>query len=155
MNKRFAWVFVFALTVSGVASLLVYKLIVTRIASAKPASATLLVATHDLPVGTLIRSADLREAEWSGQLPARAVVNRKDIEERGVVASIYNGEPILEDRLAPKGAGAGMAATIPNGKRAVAVRVNEVVGLAGFVTPGMSVDVVAMGNSPSGPQSEG
>ncbi len=156
MNKRLAWVLAFALLVSGAASLLVYRLIVSRIASAaRPTAAKLIVAARDLPIGTLIRDTDLREIEWSGTTPARAILDWKDIEGRGVISSVYTGEPFLEDRLAPKGAGAGMAAIIPAGKRAVAVRVNEVVGLAGFVTPGMRVDVVVIGHSPGAGQSLG
>jgi pilus assembly protein CpaB len=72
---------------------------------------------------------------------------------RGVVATIYQNEPILAHRLATKGAGAGLAATIPMGLRAVALRVNEVVGLAGFVLPGMRVDVLMAGTTPSQEQS--
>jgi pilus assembly protein CpaB len=64
------------------------------------------------------------------------------------MAAIYEGEPVLENRLAPKGAGAGLAATIPAGMRAFAVRVNEVVGVAGFVVPGMRVDILISGNPP-------
>jgi pilus assembly protein CpaB len=65
-----------------------------------------------------------------------------------VVATLYEGEPIVEQRLAPKGAGAGLAAIIPVGMRAVALRVNEIVGVAGFVVPGMRVDVLVSGNPP-------
>ncbi|MBI4908516.1 MAG: Flp pilus assembly protein CpaB [Acidobacteria bacterium] len=149
MNKRLLWVLAFALAVSGVASFVLYRLISSKIAiAAKPVDATVLVAARDLVMGTLVRSADVRELNWSGPAPSRAILNRKDVEERGVIATIYSGEPILEDRLAPKGAGAGMAATIPAGKRAMAVRVNDVVGLAGFVTPGMRVDVVVIGHTP-------
>ena len=69
---------------------------------------------------------------------------------RGVITAIYAKEPMIESRLAPKGAGGGLAAMIPPGMRAVAVRVNEVVGVAGFVVPGMRVDVLISGNSPGG-----
>ncbi len=54
----------------------------------------------------------------------------------------------MENRLAPKGAGGGLAAMIPSGMRAVAVRVNDVVGVAGFVVPGMRVDILISGNPP-------
>ena len=74
---------------------------------------------------------------------------------RGVVAAIYDGEPILESRLAQKGAGAGLAATIPAGMRAVAVRVNEVVGVSGFVVPGMRVDVLIAGTPPNAKNDSG
>jgi pilus assembly protein CpaB len=72
---------------------------------------------------------------------------------RGVISEIYQGEPILENRLAPPGSGGGMAAIIPQGMRACAVKVDDVVGVAGFVTPGMRVDVLISG-IPPGVQSE-
>ena len=71
------------------------------------------------------------------------------------MAGIYEGEPILESRLAVKGAGAGLAATIPPGMRAVAVRVNDVVGVAGFVVPGQRVDVLVLGTPPGGSANTG
>lgn len=67
-----------------------------------------------------------------------------------MIATIYSNEPILDGRLAPKGAGAGLAATIPVGMRAVALAVNEVVGLAGFVLPGVRVDVLVAGSAGGG-----
>jgi pilus assembly protein CpaB len=65
---------------------------------------------------------------------------------RGVITRLYQGETIMESRLAPVGSGAGLAATIPAGMRACAVKVNEVVGVAGFVVPGMRVDVLISGS---------
>jgi len=67
-----------------------------------------------------------------------------------VVSQIYEGEPVLDTRLAAKGAGAGLAATIPPGMRAVAVRVNDIVGVAGFVIPGTKVDLLIAGTPPKG-----
>jgi pilus assembly protein CpaB len=107
------------------------------------------VAKRDLQVGTLVRDADLDEVSWGGPIPDDAVKTLADAAGRGVIATIYQNEPILMHRLATKGAGAGLAATIPLGMRAVALRVNEVVGLAGFVLPGMRVDVLMAGATPS------
>ena len=67
---------------------------------------------------------------------------------RGVISDLYQGEPILDSRLAPPGSGGGLGATIPQGMRACAVRVDDVVGVAGFVTPGMRVDVLISGIPP-------
>ena len=92
-------------------------------------------------------------AKWPGGAPANALLKKEEIVGRGVIAEIYAGEPIRSDRLAPIGAGAGLAATIPLGMRAVAIRVNDVVGVAGFVTPGARVDLLIMGapaNVPGG-----
>ena len=82
-------------------------------------------------------------------MPAGASALTQDFVGRGVITKIYAKEPILEGRLAPKGAGGGFAVIIPQGMRAVAVPVNEVVGVAGFVRPGVHVDVLISG-TPSG-----
>jgi pilus assembly protein CpaB len=152
MNRRLLSVVTFALLVAGAASALVYKLIVSHVqapAGKQEVQATkLVVAAHDLQVGALIADGDLDEVSWTGPLPDEVVANRQDLVGRGVIANIFKHEPILGKRLAPKGAGAGLAATIPVGKRAVALRVNDVVGLAGFVLPGMRVDVLIAGNAP-------
>ena len=154
MNRRLVSVFAFALVVAGVASFAAYRLIVLQVhAPARPVvSNKIMVAAHDLQVGALIHDVDLTEIPWPGPVPEHAIKTRQDAVGRGVIATIYQDEPLLESRLAPKGAGAGLAATIPVGMRAVALRVNEVVGLAGFVLPGMRVDVLIAGNSPGGDQ---
>lgn len=155
MNRRLVSVFGFALLVAALTSFLVYKLILLRLqtpARAVPSN-KLVVAAHDLQVGALIHEYDLTETAWSGAVPDHAAKTRQEAIGRGVIATIYQSEPILDHRLAPKGAGAGLAATIPVGMRAVALRVNDVVGLAGFVVPGMRVDVLVAGGLPGGSQS--
>jgi pilus assembly protein CpaB len=155
MNRRLVAVFGFALLVASGASFLIYRVIVMRVqAPAREAMAknVLVVALHDLQVGALIHDSDVRQVSWSGSLPAQTIAKAQDAIGRGVIATIYGNEPILSTRLAAKGAGAGLAATIPMGKRAVALRVDEVVGLAGFVLPGMRVDVLVAGNPPGGDQ---
>jgi pilus assembly protein CpaB len=69
---------------------------------------------------------------------------------RGVISPIYQGEPVTENRLSPTGSGGGLATTIPPGMRACAVKVNDVVGVAGFVVSGMRVDVLITGLPPGG-----
>src|SRR5262249_20456601 len=106
-------------------------------------------------VGTVLKDGDIALADWPGAVPAGANSKPQDLVGRGLVTAIYNKEPIIESRLAPKGAGGGLAAMIPPGMRAVAVRVNEVVGVAGFVVPGMRVDVLIAGTRPAGDQKLG
>jgi pilus assembly protein CpaB len=151
MNGRLITVLVFALVVASAASFAVYHFLVSGIKQQPTvvAQSKLLVATRDLEVGSLIKEADLREIAWSGDLPAHSINTAAEVVGRGVVATIYKDEAIFAQRLAGKGAGAGLAATIPLGKRAVALRVNDVVGLAGFVQPGMRVDVLIAGNGPN------
>jgi pilus assembly protein CpaB len=153
MNQRFISVLVFAFVVAGCASLLLYRLTIGHAnAQAAPAASKVLVASRNLELGVIIRDSDVKDAAWTGPVPANAVLKREDIVGRGVTTTIYESEPIVENRLAPKGAGGGLAAMIPSGMRAVAVRVNDIVGVAGFVVPGMRVDVLISG-SPPGPKS--
>lgn len=156
MNQRFAAVIVFALIVAVGASLLFYRFIASRLsAPSKPASQKVVVAAKKLDVGTLIKDSDLTVADWGATIPPQAVQKKEKLVGRGVVEPIYMGEPVLESRLAPEGAGAGLAAMIPPGMRAVAVRVNDVIGVAGFVSPGMHVDVLVSGRPPAGAPSVG
>src|SRR5437879_139956 len=73
----------------------------------------------------------------------------EDVSDRPVIADILLDEPVFEGRLAARGSGLGLAPIIPPGMRAVSVRVNEVVGVSGFVLPGMRVDVLVTGRPPN------
>ena len=150
MNKRFVGVLTFAFIVAAGASLVLYRVLINRPTTTKaaPALAQVALATKDLEVGRVIKEDDVKVAEWPGAVPVGATTQVKDIIGRGVITAIFAKEPIIDSRLAPKGAGGGMAAMIPPGMRAVAVRVNEVVGVAGFVVPGTHVDVLISGNTP-------
>src|SRR5436305_13496187 len=108
------------------------------------------VAAADLDVGAELGRDDLRIIEWpANAVPANAFTDPKDVIGRGLVLPVIQNEPILPTKLSSIGAGAGLPPAIPPGLRAVAVRVNEVIGVAGYVLPGTRVDVVAT-VSPSG-----
>jgi pilus assembly protein CpaB len=149
MNKRLITVFLFALIVAAGASLVLYRLVSAKISS-RPVQPQkkLVAAIRALETGTLIRSEDIKLTDWPGSLPSGAIETIDAAVGRGVIAPIYASEPLVENRLAPRGAGGGLAATIPKGMRAVAVRVNDLVGVSGFVLPGMRVDVIISGNPP-------
>lgn len=157
MNKRFISVLVFALVVAGAASITVYRLLVGRInTDAAAATTKILVASRNLDAGTILRERDVDAAPWSGAVPEGAFLKPADLVGRAVATSIYGNEPVTEKRLGPKGSGGGLAATIPTGMRAVAIRVNDVAGVAGFVVPGTRVDViVSSGGSGSGGMGSG
>jgi pilus assembly protein CpaB len=87
-------------------------------------------------------------------MPKSSTTKKEGLVGRGVITPIFEAEAVLENRLAAPGAGAGLASIIPQGLRAVAVKVNEIVGVAGFVVPGMHVDVLISG-VPPGPQAPG
>jgi pilus assembly protein CpaB len=151
MNKRFLGVLVFAFVVASVASLMLYRLL-NRPQTTKAATAMsqIALATRDLEVGYVLKEPDVQLADWPGPAPAGSSTRVQDLIGRGIIMPVYAKEPLIESRLAPKGAGGGLASMIPPGMRAVAVRVNEVVGVAGFVIPGMRVDVLIAGNRPGG-----
>lgn len=150
MNKRIITVFIFALAVAAGASMMFYRMVSARIGSPPSTSAQtrVVAASHPLEVGALIKPEDVKLVAWPGALAAGAVVSLDVAIGRGVISPVYEEEPIIESRLAPRGAGGGLASTIPEGMRAVAVRVNELVGVSGFVVPGVSVDVIVSGNPP-------
>jgi pilus assembly protein CpaB len=157
MNKRFVGVLIFAFVVASGASLLLYRLLINRPQPAKAAIITeqIVLATRDVQVGTVLKEEDVKLTDWTGPVPVGAMRIAQDVVGRGVVAPIFAKEPVLEARLAQKGAGGGLAAMIPPGMRAVAIRVNEVVGVAGFVVPGMRVDVLISGAKPGSDNSQG
>lgn len=142
-------VLLFALLVSGGASAALYRMITSRMPNKPALNNKLFVAAHNLESGALLKEGDIVETDWPGAVPPGVLNTKVEIVGRGVVAAIYEKEPIVESRLGAKGAGAGFAANIPDGMRAVAVRVNEVVGVAGFVVPGTHVDILITGNAPN------
>jgi pilus assembly protein CpaB len=156
MNKRFISVVIFAVIVAGVFTLVFYKFIASRINTAPPPVATtqVLVASRTLDEGALIHEGDLDLVAWSGTPPPGALTDKKQAVDRGVISKIFQGEPVLQTRLSGVG-DAGLSALIPSGKRAVALRVNDVIGVAGFVVPGMHVDIIILGNPPGGAASMG
>jgi pilus assembly protein CpaB len=120
-----------------------------RIAASKPAASTKIVAAaKDIPLGSVLTADDLTSMNVSGAAPKGAILRNEDAVGRGVVSQIYQGEPILESHLAGPGSGGGLAPIIPPGMRACAVKVDEVVGVSGFVGPGMRVDVLVSGVPP-------
>jgi pilus assembly protein CpaB len=149
MNRRLITILLTAFVIAGVCTYFVAKVVSgMATASKKPNTTTVVAASSDLKLGTLIAKGDLTTIEIAGSVPKGAILKREDAVGRGVVANIYQGEPILDNRLAPVGSGGGLAATIPPGMRACAVKVDDVVGVSGFATPGMRVDVLISGNPP-------
>jgi pilus assembly protein CpaB len=149
MNRRLLTVFAFALLVSAAASAGLYRLISTRLtASAKAPGVQTIVAAKQLDPGAMVKESDIKFIDAPADMPKGVLTNKQDVVGRGVVSTIFEGEAFVESRLAAKGAGAGFAASIPEGMRAVAIHVNDVVGVAGFVVPGMRVDVLVTGNPP-------
>jgi pilus assembly protein CpaB len=101
------------------------------------------VATRAIPIGTRLTKDDVTVVAWPAttQVPG-AFSNVPEVVDRGVIAPIGLNEPVTSTRVAGPEAGAGLPPIIPAGMRAISVRVNDVVGVAGFVLPGTRVDVL-------------
>lgn len=144
-NTRTFIVVAVAVVVAGVATYLVNQAIQHRPVQQVQISQTqVVVAARSLPTGTLLTPADVKLVGWpdNARIPG-AFTKVEDLANRGIVVSVLENEPLTDAKVAAIGAGAGLPPSIPPGMRAIAVRVNEVVGVAGFVTPGNRVDVLA------------
>ena len=150
MNRsRLLMIGVVALALGGFVSLIVYKNLQSR-NTGVVVGADIIVAANDIQVGSRIEERDVRvEQVPASAVPPGALTKRSLVMGRGVVVPIYKGEFFLPNRLAAENAGSGLPSLIPPGMRAVSVRVNEVVSVAGFVTPGTRVDVLLTG-TPNG-----
>ncbi len=139
---------VLALAVGFLASVYVYNAVKPK--GPVDAGAQVIVAANDLQVGAKVEEHDIKIINVaSSDLPPGAPRKKADVIGRGVIIPISKGEFILPNRLAGENAGAGLPSLIPPGMRAVSVRVNEIVSVAGFVTPGTRVDVLLTG-APTG-----
>jgi pilus assembly protein CpaB len=149
MNRRLFTILLSAFVIAALCSFLVFRLVSHRITSS-PISRTqrVVAAAANIKLGSVLRENDLTTVEIAGTLPQGAILKTQDAVGRGVISDLYAGEPILNSRLAAQGSGGGLAATIPEGMRASAIKVDQVVGVAGFVTPGMRVDVLVSGIPP-------
>jgi pilus assembly protein CpaB len=111
------------------------------------------VAAADLALGAELKKEDLAVVNFpTGTAPEGSFSRPADLIGRGVIVPLVKNELVLPSKLASKEAGAGLPPIIPEGMRAVSVRVNEVVGVAGYVLPGTRVDVVCTASPTSQPQ---
>src|SRR5262245_2117915 len=141
MNRnRLILIGVLAIAVAGFVSLGVYRILKASLASARHANATVVVAAFDLPVGARLEEKDLRLVRMpSTDLPVGYFSTTQELVGRGVITPIGRNEVILTSKIAGENAGAGLPAAIPTGMRAVAVKVNDVISVAGFAQPGTRV----------------
>jgi pilus assembly protein CpaB len=148
MNRRLLNILLIAFVIAAGCSYIVFRLVGNRLSGGRQTTTRVIAAATDIKLGSVLRDADLTTIEIVGTLPKGVILKKENAIGRGAISNLYLGEPILESRLAAPGSGGGLAATIPQGMRASAIKVNEVVGVAGFVTPGMRVDVLITGNPP-------
>jgi pilus assembly protein CpaB len=101
------------------------------------------VASRALPVGAMLTPGDIKLVAWPASSPVAGAFSKvEDVANRGLIVPVAENEPLTASKLASPEAGAGLPPTITAGMRAISVKVNEVIGVAGFVVPGTRVDVV-------------
>jgi pilus assembly protein CpaB len=150
MNRRLLTILLVAFFIAAVCTLLIAHLVRNQAAGKQPVTTVVVAAKTDIKLGMLLTADNITTLGITGTLPKGAILEKdmKSLIGRGVVADLYEGEPVIESRLAAPGSGGGLAPAIPMGMRACAVKVDEVVGVSGFVTPGMRVDVLISGTPP-------
>lgn len=146
MRRQRIWIALVLAAISGVAAGYLALNYFDRplIPSAAVAASTpVAVAARDLPLGTVIAGEDVDMVQWpSGNVPQSYSTSAQEVIGRGLITPVAQGEPLLTSKLAEKEAGGGLSIVIPEGMRAVSVRVDEVIGVAGFVLPSTRVDVL-------------
>jgi pilus assembly protein CpaB len=131
-----------ALVLSAGITYLAYRVFQRRL---QPPEVTdsVVVAAKKLPLGARITAEDVKLAQWPKSTPLEGAI--KDVNlviGRGPIMPLQVNEPILESKLAPKEAGVGLTAIIPEGMRALSIQVNSIIGVSGFVMPGSKVDLI-------------
>jgi pilus assembly protein CpaB len=151
MNRtRLLLIGFFALALGAIVSYAVYRTLQTRTGADAAPGVEVVVAANDIPVGSKVADGDVKLVRFPvAVLPSNIFHLKTSVVGRGAILPIARGEFFLPNKLAGENAGSGMQSLIPPGMRAVSVRVNEVIGVAGFVVPGTRVDVLLTGN-PSG-----
>ena len=152
MNRtRLLLIGVVALALGAFASFLVYRNLQASSSADNRPGVEAVVATSDLQVGARIEDRDVKLVRFpEGTVPPNYIHSMSQVVGRGVILPISRGDFILPGKLAGQNAGSGLPSLIPPGMRAVSVRVNEVVSVAGFVVPGTRVDVLLTGTPQGG-----
>lgn len=143
MNRnRMLLIAVVALLLSAGVTFLVYRVLQARL---QPAQVTtkIVVAAKKIELGTLIKKEDIKLVDWPKATPLEgSFSDTEQVIDRGIMSQLQINEPLLESKLAPKEAGAGLMAVIPEGMRALSIQVNSIIGVSGFVLPGSRVDLI-------------
>src|SRR5687767_4510311 len=142
-GRRYTFVFYAAIGIAALATFGVYRVIENTKASSRIATRPLVVAAKNLPEGTAIDRTALSVREWPvATIPAGAYASADSLIGRVTRVAVFKGEPMVPGRLAPAGTGPGVEVKITPGKRAMALRINDVAGLSGMIQPNSRVDVM-------------
>ena len=152
MDKRLLTVVLAAILVALVITAIFYQITVgRRPVRAEADQKALVVAKADLPMGAMITAEDVRLIDYPvNAFPQGGFEAIEDVVDRSVTGQILANEPVISGRVTEKGAGFGLAPLIKQGYRAIAVAVNQVSGVSGFILPGSKVDVLLTANGIGG-----
>jgi pilus assembly protein CpaB len=143
-NNRTVIVLAIAIIMAGIASFGVYRVVASMPDRQEVTTVSTVVAAHPIRLGDRITKDHVKVVDWPADAPMPGAYTKvEDVLERGVISPLAENEPLTESKLAPIEAGVGLPPSIPEGMRALSVKVNEVIGVAGFVVPGTRVDVMA------------
>lgn len=141
--KRYSFVFYIAIIVAIAATYSVFKVLESTKASSRVATAPVVIAARDIHEGESIDRLALTVAQWPvATVPVGAYGRIDSVAGRVARVTVFNGEPIVPGRLAPEGTTAGLTVKITPGKRAMAIRINDVSGIAGLIQPDSRVDIL-------------
>jgi len=143
-SNRTLLVLVLSVVVAGLATSFVYRAVQRiPVREVEVKNYHVAVAAKSLPIGTMLTPSDVKLVPWPSSSPvAGAYTKVEEVANRGLIVPVMENEPLTASKLASPEAGAGLPPTIPTGMRAISVKVNEVIGVAGFVVPGTRVDLV-------------
>ena len=152
MNRKNRTLIVIAIAVllGGAAAIAVYRAVQRiPVRQVEVASVFTVVAARPIPVGTMITKDHVKVIAWPARNPVPGAFGKvEEVVDRGAIVGIAENEPLTNAKIALPGMGAGLPPRIPTGMRAVSVKVNEVVGVAGFVIPGSRVDLLVTVEDP-------
>jgi pilus assembly protein CpaB len=142
-GRRYTFVFYVAVGIAALATFGVYRVLENTKASSRIATRPLVVAAKNIPEGTAIDRTSLSVREWPvATVPAGAFASADSLIGRVTRVAVFEGEPLVPGRLAPSGTGPGIEVKITPGKRAMALRINDVAGVSGLIQPNSRVDVL-------------
>ena len=149
MNRtRMVVITLLALFSSGLVTFLAYRMLSRQLNPTREDMTQIVVAAETLTLGTRVAAPHLRMVPWPKAVALEgSFLDPEEVVGRGVIVPMIANEPVMESKLAPIEAGAGLTTAIPEGMRAVAIKVNDVIGIAGFVLPGTRVDVIVVGSA--------
>lgn len=149
--RRLVFALVVAVLISGMFTFWISKKM-ARTHGASSSRLQYVATSHPMEAGEVFSSKDVQLIAWPGNVPlSGAFLKLEDVIGRTLLYPLANGEPILDRQLAAAGSGPGLPIKIPDGMRALSLKSDQVVGVAGFLLPGTHVDVLVTYHSPTSP----